>query len=81
MPLIHYVCECKYSVSKFHRQAKDAPATLKCEKCGKDAKRALKAPASRSVVTIDNGVQSRSVEVNLEVIEANQEQAEKDRLD
>ena len=79
MPLIHYVCECRYSISKFYRQPKDAPVTLLCIKCGKDSKKVLKAPSSSSIITVDNGIQAKSVEVNLEVIESNQLEADKDR--
>jgi len=44
-------------------------AAVPCTKCGKDAKKALKGPASRSIVVVDNGIQARAVEVNLEVVE------------
>jgi len=78
MPLFHYVCECNHSVSKFHRQVASAPALITCEKCGKDAKKTLKAPASVSKVIVDNGFQARAVEVNPEIIEINKARSEKD---
>jgi hypothetical protein len=65
------------SVSKFYRQAKDAPVKLACV-CGKEYKKQLSAPTSKSVLVIDNGVQSRQVEVNLDTIASNEENSTKD---
>lgn len=78
MPLIHYVCECSYSTSKFFRQVKDAPAFVLCKICSKDAKKTLSAPASTSVVSVDNGLQARAVEVNLELVKDIKERSTKD---
>jgi hypothetical protein len=78
MPLIHYSCECLYSASKFFRSPKDAPPTFTCVKCGKESKKMLRAPASTSTLIIDNGVQAKRVEVNLEVIEDIKERSTKD---
>lgn len=78
MPLIHYLCECKYSQTKFYRQAKDAPATLPCVKCGKEFKKQLSAPSSTSKITVDNGFQARAVEINPDIVEINRERSEKD---
>ena len=77
MPLIHYLCGCKYSTTKFHRKVKDVPTTITCVKCGKEAKKMLSAPSSTSKIVIDNGVQARAVEVNPEIIEINKERSEK----
>lgn len=77
MPLIHYLCGCKHSVSKYYRQANLAPAFFVCSACGKDAKKTLKAPSSASKIVIDNGLQARAVEVNPDIIEINEERANK----
>ncbi len=78
MPLLNYQCSsCKKGVSKFYKTSKDAPSALACE-CGGESKRKLSAPGSASVVTIDNGVMSRAVDVNLEVIASNLENSTKD---
>ena len=77
MPLFNYLCECKESVKKFYRQAKDAPSIVPC-KCGKESKRTLSAPSSVSKVIVDNGFQARAVEVNPDIIEINKERSEKD---
>lgn len=77
MPLLSYLCSCGKSVSKFYRVAKDAPVELACV-CGSEYKRQLSAPSSKSVITIDNGVQAKSVEVNLDTINSNQENSTKD---
>ena len=67
-------------MSKFYRQAKDAPAFLSCaeEGCEKEAKKQLKSPSSTSKIVIDNGFQARAVEVNPDIVEINQARSDKD---
>lgn len=77
MPLFHYLCECNYSVSKFYRQAKDAPAFFICDKCGKKQKKQLSAPNSVSKMIIDNGVQAKSLEVISNILEINEARSNK----
>lgn len=55
-----------------------SPAFFLCIKCGKNAKKILKAPSSTSTIVVDNGVQGRAVEVNLEVVEDIRERSTKD---
>lgn len=78
MPLIHYLCECKKSASKFFRQAKDAPAFFICDNCNKEMKKQLRSPSTLSKVTIDNGVQARAVEIVPNIVELNKERSDKD---
>lgn len=78
MPLIYYQCSCGNAASKFYRQAKEAPVCFACEKCGKDAKKQLRAPSSTSKVVVDNGVQARAVEINPDIIEINEARSDKD---
>ena len=78
MPIIAYSCGESHLVKKFYRSASDAPTLLICEKCGAESKKQLSSPSSQSKLIVDNGVQARSVEINLDVIEANQERANKD---
>jgi hypothetical protein len=75
MPLISYLCSCKKGTSKFFR--KEAPSSIPCE-CGLEMKRQLSAPSNKSVLTIDNGVMAKSVEVNLDTIKSNEENSTKD---
>ena len=77
MPLLHYVCDCGNQTSKFYRQVKMAPVEFACS-CGKEYKKQLSAPSSKSVIQIDNGIQAKSVEVNLETIESNIQNSTKD---
>ena len=77
MPLLYYLCSCGLHTSKFYRNAKEAPVGLICV-CGSEYKKQLSAPSSKSVLTIDNGVQAKSVEVNLDTIESNQVNSTKD---
>ena len=81
MPLIYYSCMqrgCGRGVSKFYRQAKDAPTVLPCDVCKQDSKRQLKAPNSTSKVTMDNGFQARAVEINPDIVEINEARSDKD---
>jgi hypothetical protein len=78
MPIINYTCECKHSIGKFFRQAKDSPVLFSCEKCGKDMKKTLSIPSSSSKIIVDNGIQARAVEVIPNIVELNQERSNKD---
>ena len=78
MPLIHYQCACLYSTSKFFRHPKEIVSEVVCKKCGKQAKKQLKAPASRSIVYVDNNVQARRTEVNIELVEDLEARSTKD---
>lgn len=77
MPLFYYLCSCKKNQSKFFRQAKEAPGVLPCE-CGKEYKKQLSAPSNASKLVMDNGVQAKAVEVDLNIIESNIENSTKD---
>jgi len=77
MPLISYLCGCGNKASKFHRNAKDAPMEFTCA-CGSELKKQLSAPSSKSVITVDNGIQAKAVEVNLDTIQSNEENSTKD---
>lgn len=77
MPLICYLCTCKKSVSKFWRVAKEAPSKIICA-CGLEMSKQLSAPSNASKIVIDNGVQSRQVEVDLNIIKSNEENSTKD---
>lgn len=77
MPIFNYQCKCKNLVKKFHRLAKDAPATLNCEKCGQEMEKLLSAPSSSSKIVIDNGVQAKAVEIIPNIIELNEERSKK----
>jgi len=78
MPLIYYLCECKKSLSKFFRQAKDAPAFFTCPNCNKETlKKQLSSPSSLSKITIDNGIQARAVEIIPNIVELNEEKSRK----
>lgn len=68
MPLIHYLCKCGNSLSKFFRKTKEANFELTCDKCGEQLKKQLSPPNSSSVVIVDNGLQARATEVNLEIV-------------
>ncbi len=77
MPLLYYLCSCGKNISKFYRVVKDAPPCIICE-CGNEYKKQLSSPSRQSVLTIDNGVQAKSVEVNLDTIKSNEENSTRD---
>jgi len=76
MPLIYYICDCKESLSRFYRISKDIPSKIPCS-CGLEMKRQLSGPSNASKIVIDNGIQAKSVEVDLEVIESNLENSDR----
>jgi tetraacyldisaccharide-1-P 4'-kinase len=80
MPLIYYTGKCNHSVSKFFRQAKDAPVSIFCpaEDCYHDLKKQLKSPSSASKIVVDNGFQARAVEIDPDIVEINEERSSKD---
>jgi len=68
--------DCTNSIKKYFKTSKDIPPFLDCGECGVGKmERQLHAPSSKSTQIIDNGIQSRQVEVTNEVVEK-----EKDRL-
>jgi hypothetical protein len=77
MPLIAYQCECKNVIKKFVRVAKEAPSSLPCTICSKVMKKLLSAPSSTSKIVVDNGVQARAVEINPNIVEINENRANK----
>lgn len=80
MPLIVYACKAGHVTKKMMRQAKDALASFPCpaDDCYHEAKKQLSAPSSSSKITVDNGVQARSVEITPDIIEINKARSEKD---
>jgi hypothetical protein len=55
------------------------PSEKKCSACGGDSKRTLSAPASTSKISVDNGSQSRAVEIVPNIIELNEERRKKEQ--
>lgn len=78
MPIICYACENGHYTKKFVRKPKDAPVTFPCPACEKPVERKLSAPSTASIVIVDNGVQAKAVEVNLDMVEKIREQSTKD---
>ena len=79
MPLIAYKCNCGHEEKKYVRQVKDIPAFFLCPKCNtENLKKAMSAPSSGLVLTVDNGVQARSVDIRPDILEINKARSEKD---
>jgi hypothetical protein len=77
MPLMNYVCGCNKSFKKYFKSAKDAPSTVECV-CGLKAKKSFGAVSSSHLVTIDNGLMSRAIHVDPNIMEINDERSSKD---
>lgn len=73
MPMIRFVCnnsDCVNEITKIFSNAKEIPPFLDCGECGiGKLERTLAAPATKSTQFIDNGLQSRKVEVSNDLIE------------
>lgn len=79
MPIFAYECaDCNLIYKIYHRSVQSALLSIECEKCKKQIKKLLSAPSNSSKITIDNGVQARSVEIIPNIIELNKERSEKD---
>lgn len=74
MPIINYKCSCGNNCSKFVRVTNNMPDII-CNKCNEKMKRILSSPFTASKMVIDNGSQARSVEINQNTIELNEEKA------
>ncbi len=77
MPLISYECSCGEMLKKYFKSAKDATPIAKC-KCGLEAKKGFGTTSSSHKITIDNGLMSKRVEVDPNIMEINDERARKD---
>lgn len=77
MPLISYSCTCGISFNKYKKTASDAPDSLKC-KCGLEAKKAFGLTSSSHKIVIDNGLMSRRLEIDPDIMEINDERSKKD---
>jgi hypothetical protein len=74
--LIDYKCpDCNKTLKKYYKNYKDIQPTLICD-CGKELKRILAAPSSKATQVIDNGLQSKQVEILNEVVEKERLKAE-----
>lgn len=74
--LIQFVCnnnDCKNSIIKLFKNFKDVPPFLDCACSVGKLERQLGSPSSHSVQIVDNGNQSKRVEVMGEVILKEQE--------
>ena len=80
MPLISYTCICKLSFSKYVKSAKEALTKVKC-KCGLEAQKSFGTTSSSYKVTIDNGLMARSIEVDPNITEINDERSSVDRTE
>jgi len=71
--MILFVCnnpDCDNSIKKYYKNAKDIAPFLDCGACGTGKlERTLGAPTSKSTQFVDNGTQSRKVEVMNKVVE------------
>ncbi len=81
--IVYYVCnnpDCTNHTKKYYRSYKDIVGFLDCGECGTGKlERQLSAPTSKSTQIIDNGVQSRQVEVMDVIVEKERERlSEKD---
>ena len=80
MPSIKYVCSsdtCKKEFFSFYPLKSTISDVKSCPSCGSSSKRQLGSSAVKSVFTVDNGYQTRAVELDLNVIESNKDRSKK----
>jgi uncharacterized Zn finger protein len=78
MPLINYSCSCGENLKKYLKSAKDALPTVKCSKCGLEAKKSFGATSSSHKTIIDDGHMARRLEIDPSIMEINDERSAKD---
>jgi hypothetical protein len=76
MPLISYPCSCGQVIKKYFKSAKDAATLITCV-CGLEAKRGFGSISSSHKITIDNGLMAKSIEVDPNIMEINDERSQK----
>lgn len=81
MPLISYPCKCGETAKKYVKSAKDAAAFISCPKCGAEAKKGFGNTSSSHKIIIDNGLMSRRIEVDPNIMEINDERSSVDRTE
>ena len=77
MPLLNYLCTCGEVSKKYFKSAKEAPATIKC-KCDLEAKKTFGLTSSSHLITIDNGLMAKKIEVSPDIMQINDERSQKD---
>lgn len=77
MPLINYLCGCGETVKKYFKSAKDALPAVVC-KCGSEARKGFGATSSSHKITIDNGLMAKSITVDPNIMEINDERSSRD---
>lgn len=77
MPMIQYVCnnpDCSNQIDKFFSSTKQIKPFLDCGECGTGKlEKQLGAPNSHKTQIVDNGLQSKQVELMDSVLEKEQE--------
>lgn len=77
MPLIAYPCNCGLVTKKYVKAAKDAAAFTTCS-CGNEAKRGFGTTSSNHLITIDNGLMAKKIEISPDIMEINDERSSRD---
>lgn len=78
MPLISYPCSCGMKISKYFKSVTDAPNSIICDKCGLEVKKGFGSTSSSHKIVIDSGTMARSIEVDPNIIQINDERSQKD---
>jgi hypothetical protein len=80
--IIRFVCnnpDCDNEISKFFHKHTDVPPFLECGACGTGKmERELSAPSTKSTIVVDNGYQSKSVELLTETVQNEFDRLEKE---
>lgn len=77
MPMIKFQCnnpDCENNITKLFTDVKAIPPFLNCGECGTGKlERQLGAPSSKSTQVLDDGLQSRRLEIMNDVVEKERE--------
>jgi len=78
MPLISYPCSCGMKINKYFKSVTDAHNSIVCDKCGLEVKKGFGSTSSSHKIVIDSGTMARSIEVDPNIIQINDERSQKD---
>ena len=80
MPRISYKCSCGNHLKKYYSSHKKVKDKIECDKCEDgELVRQLSSPTTTSEMVMDNGVQSKAVTVNREIVDIIEDREESDK--
>ena len=78
MPIISYSCNCGKVFNKYFKKVDEILPQIICTFCGKEAKKVFGKTSTSHKITIDNGLMARSIDVDPNIMDINEERSSRD---